>query len=102
MSTLFELPADLNIYAAQAIHASLLDWASTQSTKGGDALEVSARDVAEVDGAGLQLLASLANGSQSWHLVEASPVFVEACRTLGLTHWLDRGHLKSGMAGEGA
>ena len=102
MSTLFELPAELNIYAVQAIHASLLDWVSTQTTKAVDALEVSARDVAEVDGSGLQLLASLANGNQAWHLVDASPVFVEACRTLGLTHWLDRGHLKGGIAGEGA
>lgn len=42
----------------------------------------------EVDGSGLQLLAALTNMDLSWRLVDASPEFSDACRTLGLTDWL--------------
>jgi anti-anti-sigma regulatory factor len=94
MGERFELPAELNIYSALEIRDNLLAWVAEHASKGHDFLEVSARDVAEVDASGLQLLAALSNGEQSWRLVEASAVFAEACRTIGLTQWLDSRYTK--------
>jgi len=99
MAERFELPAELNIYSALEIRDNLLAWAAEGATKGSDYLEISARDVAEVDASGLQLLAALSNGEQPWRLVEASTVFVEACRTIGLTQWIDSRHTKIEGAG---
>lgn len=85
----FELPAELNIYSALETRDKLLAWVAENVSKGRDFLEVSARDVSEVDASGLQLLAALSNGENAWRLVEASAVFAEACRTIGLAKWLD-------------
>lgn len=92
----FELPPELNIYGALELRDALLAWASQPAAHAQNYLEVSARDVAEVDGAGLQLLAALGNGGRTWHLVEASPVFEDACRTMGFGHWLDKRYLQAG------
>ena len=89
MNERFELPAELNIYSALETRDALLAWATAQAQKGADVLELSARDVAEVDGAGLQLVASLANMEQSIRLVESSDAFVQACRTLGFHAWVE-------------
>ena len=94
MSDRFELPAELNIYSALESRDALRAWASEQMTQAKGYLEVSARDVAEVDGAGLQLLAALSNMEQTWHLVDTSECFAEACRTMGFGHWLDKRYLK--------
>ena len=99
MGERFELPAELNIYSALETRDALLAWVAEQATKGRDFLEVSARDVAEVDGSGLQLLAALSSGDTPWRLVEASMPFVEACRTIGLSDWLDARHLKNAPGG---
>ncbi len=72
MSDRFELPAELNIYSALESRDSLLAWAAGQMAKAKGYLEISARDVVEVDGAGLQLLAALSNMEQTWHIVETS------------------------------
>lgn len=93
MSNRFELPAGLNIYSALETRDALLAWSSTQS--GNTPLEVSASAVNEIDGAGLQLLASLSNMERPWRLVETSECFTEACKTIGFAHWLDQGLLKS-------
>ena len=98
MAERFELPAELNIYSALETRDTLLAWVAGQIAEGKEFLEISARDVAEVDGSGLQLLAALANGEQAWHLVEASEPFLDACRTIGLTKWLDRRYLKTGAS----
>jgi ABC-type transporter Mla MlaB component len=95
MTDRFELPAELNIYGALETRDALMGWCAAQSAKGAAHLEVSARDVAEVDGSGLQLLAALSNMEQSWRLVDASAVFMDACRTLGFGHWLDARYLPS-------
>jgi ABC-type transporter Mla MlaB component len=95
MSDRFELPSELNIYSALESRDALLTWVTAQMTKAKGYLEISARDVVEVDGAGLQLLAALSNMEQTWHLVEASEPFAEACRTLGFGDWLDPLYLKS-------
>jgi hypothetical protein len=49
----------------------------------------------------LQLIAALSNMDQPWHLVETSEVFADACRTIGLAHWLDKRFLKA-SSGEAA
>jgi ABC-type transporter Mla MlaB component len=98
MDDRFELPAELNIYSALETRDALLAWVAEQAPKGREFLEISARDVQEVDGSGLQLLAALGHGEQRWHLVEASSVFAEACRTLGFAAWLDRRYLATGAA----
>lgn len=94
MSDRFELPSELNIYSALESRDALLAWASEQMTKAKGYLEISARDVAEVDGAGLQLLAALSNMEQTWHLVDTSEPFADACRTMGFGHWLDPRYLE--------
>ena len=101
MGERFELPSELNIYSALETRDALLTWVAGQGAKGCDYLEISARDVAEVDGSGLQLLAALSHGDTPWRLVEASTPFVEACRTLGLGDWLKGDHLKT-VAGDTA
>jgi hypothetical protein len=102
MSDRFELPSELNIYSALESRDALLAWATEQMTKAKGHLEISARDVVEVDGSGLQLLAALSNMEQSWRLVETSEPFAEACRTLGFGDWLDKRYLKESTAGSKA
>ena len=102
MGERFELPAELNIYSALETRDTLLAWVAEQTAQGRDVLEVSARDVAEVDGSGLQLLASLSGGDTPWRVVEASTAFADACRTIGLGAWLDPRHVNTPTAGLGA
>jgi anti-anti-sigma regulatory factor len=94
MSERFELPSELNIYKALETRDVLLAWATEQAGKNPGDLEVSARDVTDVDGAGLQLLAALSNMGQTWRLVDASSEFERACCTMGFAHWLDKRYLK--------
>jgi len=89
MSDRFELPAELNIYSALETRDALLAWVAAQTQKGVDTLELSAAAVSEVDGAGLQLVASLSNMEQSVRLVESSDAFVQACKTLGFQEWTE-------------
>ena len=88
MSNRFELPSELNIYSAQTSRDALSAWASQCSAQGLDQLEVSAAQVSEVDGSGLQLMASMATTQPHWRLVQPSTAFAEACRTLGFAQWL--------------
>ena len=99
MGERFELPAELNIYSALETRDALLAWVAEQLALGRDFLEVSARDVAEVDGSGLQLLAALSSGDTPWRLVETSTAFADACRTMGLGAWLDARYLKTTQGG---
>ncbi len=95
----FELPSELNIYSATEVRDALLAWVAEQETTEQKYLEISARDVSEVDGCGLQLLAALSNMPQRWYLVEASDAFANACRTMGFDRWLDPRYLKSNSGG---
>jgi ABC-type transporter Mla MlaB component len=88
MTTIFELPGELTIYSALDTRDALLAWATEQTAKPHRTLQVSASQVEEVDGSGLQLLAALTNMDLNWELVGASPKFSEACKTMGLTDWL--------------
>lgn len=95
MSIVFELPQELNIYSALETRDALLAWVTAQTTQSVGVLEISARNVAEIDGAGLQLLAALSNMDQAWHLVDVSVPFTEACTTMGFGSWIDDRYLKS-------
>ena len=95
MSVVFELPPELNIYSAPDTREALLAWVTTQTAQSKGALEISARNVVEVDGAGLQLLAALSNMEQPWHVVETSAPFSEACKTLGFASWIDARYLNN-------
>ena len=95
MSTPFELPAEMTIYSAVEIRDALLSWVTEQSTKSTKLLEISAAKVEEIDGAGLQLIASLSNTEQPWQLVQPSHTFIDACKAMGLTAWLDKSLVNS-------
>jgi ABC-type transporter Mla MlaB component len=95
MSDAFELPQELNIYSALETRDSLLAWVAAQASQSKGALEISARHVAEIDGAGLQLLAALDNMEQPWHVVATSTAFSEACTTMGFGAWIDASRLHS-------
>ncbi len=99
MSEPFELPAELNIYSALETRDAMLAWVTEHVSKGQEMLYVSAKNVEEVDGSGLQLLAAFANMEHAWHLVNPSDALVDACRTMGLSQWLDQRVLKSGSGG---
>ena len=79
MSKGFELPAEANIYNIMEIRESLLAWVAEQDTRAQGPLEVSARDVAEIDGAGLQLLASLSSTAPGWRLAKQSSTSNRSC-----------------------
>lgn len=100
MKTPFDLPAELTIYSALETRDAMLAWATEQTAASNSHLEVSGARVMEVDGSGLQLLAALSNMDLSWKLVDPSPVFAEACRTLGLASWLGERHTKAAVSGE--
>ena len=90
MSTPFELPEEMTIYSALETRDALLGWVTEQTAKSVKVLEISAAKVREVDGSGLQLLASLAHMDQPWHLMNPSNALLEACKTMGLGDWLDQ------------
>lgn len=83
----FVLPAELNIYTAVETRDALL--ARSSKLTAGASIEVSAAKVSEIDGAGLQLLASLSNMEHPWRLVETSACFSGACKAMGFGHWLE-------------
>lgn len=99
MGTRFELPAELNIYSVLEIRDTLLAWVTERGAAGSERLEISASQVAEVDGAGLQLLAALSNMDRPWLLTGASKVFCDACLALGLGQWIDQRLLDANTEG---
>ncbi len=88
MSTPFELPEEMTIYSAVETRDALLAWVTEQSAKAGKMLDISAAKVCEIDGSGLQLLASLSHMDQPWRLVNPSDALQEACQAIGLGNWL--------------
>jgi anti-anti-sigma regulatory factor len=79
------LPAELTIYAAGELRARWL--AALDATADGETLWVDASGVAEVDGAGVQLLVSLsrhlAARDRVLRLESPSDALRDACTTLG-------------------
>ena len=98
MSEQFVLPSEVNIYTTMETRDALLAWVEEQGKSGRAHLEISAGQVQEIDGSGLQLLAALSNLETPWRLVESSQAFSAACELLGYGHWLDKRYLKN--AGE--
>lgn len=89
MEERFELPAELTIYAVAETRDALLAWMTKFGVKPGSHMRLCARAVESVDGAGLQMLAALTNMGVTWHLVDASAPFLEACELMGLHTWVD-------------
>ncbi len=94
----FDLPAELTIYAAATTHQALLVWLQEQAGCTSVPLQVSARHVSEIDGAGLQLLVALSKSEVTWELLDASPVFIDACRMMGLSSWLEPSRFDSDIS----
>lgn len=84
----FELPQELTIYSALETRDALLAWVTEQTAQGSQGLDISAANVAQIDGSGLQLLTALSKLDQPWRLVDPSPAVSNACATLGLADWL--------------
>ncbi|BCO29395.1 hypothetical protein MIZ03_4318 [Rhodoferax lithotrophicus] len=88
MSISFDLPEEMTIYSAVETRDALLAWVTEQSAKSTKLLEISAANVREVDGAGLQLLAALSHTDHPWKLIQPSPALMDACATMGMSAWL--------------
>lgn len=92
MSTALALPPELTIYTAAETRAA---WLAALAAPGEGTLAVQAGAVAEVDAAGVQLLASLARTleaqQRTLQLVEPSAALVGACERLGLSALLAAG-----------
>lgn len=94
MSAPPSLPIELTIYTASELRQQWLDWLHSlrEAFEAGiaeeDPVEIDASAVAEVDGAGVQLLLSLSNALGPLHrelrLLQPSRVLVEACSALGV------------------
>lgn len=86
MSQTYTLPAELTIYTISETHARCVNWL-TQDGNADKCLQVDARDVAEVDAAGIQLLMSLSNtllaDDRELKLLYPSELLTAACRALG-------------------
>ena len=84
MEPSFSLPAELTVYTVGELFPQCQVWMHADARPG---LPVQARDVTEVDAAGVQLLLSwsrtLVAGQRCLHLVEPSDVLVAACAALG-------------------
>jgi ABC-type transporter Mla MlaB component len=82
------LPEELTIYAAGELRPQWLAWLDRAAAAGADAACVQGAQVAEVDGAGLQLLLalrrSLAERGLRLQLADASPALQAACAAAGL------------------
>ena len=88
------LPAELTIYTAGEVHPLWRTWlAEADHADAPPECRVDAAAVDQIDGAGLQLLISLANSlgarQRTLRLVGASPLLVNACQTLGLASLLE-------------
>jgi anti-anti-sigma regulatory factor len=92
MSTALALPPEFTIYTAAETRAA---WLAALAAPGEGALAVQASAVAEVDAAGVQLLASLARTleaqQRTLQLVEPSAALASACERLGLSALLSSG-----------
>ncbi len=85
MAPTLGLPAELTIYTAAELRTQWLAWAAASDD---EVMTADASAVAEVDGAGAQLVLSLARllerDARTLEIRDASEAFAAACRTLGL------------------
>jgi len=93
MAHTFLLASELTIFTMGDLYPQMLKWLTPAESEGpvesAEQLRLDASGVAEVDGAGVQLLMSLANslGRRGRQLVLTDPsaALVSACATLGAT-----------------
>ena len=82
------LPAELTIYTVGELHPQWSAWLADAASTDDAPVCLDGSAVDQVDGAGLQLLVSLANSlaarQRTLQLVDASRLLVNACETLGL------------------
>ncbi len=83
------LPAELTIYTVGELHPQWCAWLAEAGGADDDTpVCLDAAAVDQIDGAGLQLLVSLANSlaarQRTLQLVDASQLLVNACETMGL------------------
>jgi anti-anti-sigma regulatory factor len=92
VSIALTLPAELTIYTAGETRSAWLAWLAEH---GDGPLAVDAAPVAEVDAAGVQLIAalsrSLAAQQRELRLLDPSPALRNACERLGLAALLAEG-----------
>lgn len=91
MNTPFELPSELSIYTADSTRQALLAWLQARPEQTASPASLQACQVDEVDSAGLQVLAALANTlaeqGQTLELQQPSARLRAGLRDLGATHW---------------
>lgn len=91
MSTAFELPPELTIYTADSTRQALLSWLQARPTQAASLVSLQAAQVEEVDSAGLQVLAALANTlaeqGQTLELLQPSAHLRAGLSDLGATGW---------------
>jgi anti-anti-sigma regulatory factor len=84
------LPGELTIFTAAETRDTLLAWLGQIDADA--AVLVTADQVGDVDGAGVQLLCSLAalldRQGRNWSIAGATPLLTQSCATLGLADWL--------------
>lgn len=96
MSTAHALPSELTIFTASECHPLYLAWlrAEAPESASDETLWLDASAVAEADGAGIQLLVSLANSlarqGRALKLRAAGPSLTAACIDLGAAFLLDK------------
>jgi anti-anti-sigma regulatory factor len=94
MAACLVLPRELTIYSVGELRPTWLDQVAASSADVADVWSVDAAAVEEVDGAGVQLLQSLANllarDQRRLALEQPSQALQQACESLGLTALLTR------------
>ena len=89
-SLTFALPGELTIFTAAETRDTLLAWLGQIDTDA--AVLVTADQVGDVDGAGIQLLCSLAalldRQGRRWSIAHPTALLTRSCATLGLADWL--------------
>lgn len=89
MAPTLTLPSELTIYTVGELHPQWLAWAVADDD---EAMHADASAVAEVDGAGLQLVLALERQLQrsrrTLAIARPSEPFAAACRALGVQHLL--------------
>ena len=94
MTSAFPLPPELTIYSVGATRDALMVWLTQQDARPGDSVEIDARHVEEVDGAGVQMLGALTTALSQrglrWCVKEPSSHLLEVCQAMGSLGWLAR------------
>ena len=95
MQKRFELPEEFNVYGSHSVLEALKLWLTHCEITPDDAIEIDASKVMEIDGTGIQILASLSRSGYQWKLIEASSKFIDACLITGHQDWLASGEMGS-------